>query len=92
MSPVPLWIARLWALLLRRKEPHGRLPGTIVAPSQGAAMKETNRNTRATQDNMVCREKTAESEREREHREKVRQVSERIRSENREILDRLATK
>lgn len=41
---------------------------------------------------MACRDSRDESAREHEHREKVREVSERIRAENRDILNRLATK
>lgn len=46
---------------------------------------------RTAAENMTCRDARDEAA-EREHREKVRAVSERVRAENREILNRLATK
>lgn len=52
---------------------------------------EQHRDERAP-DAMSCRDPRDEAEREQERRDKVRAASERVRAENRDILNRLATK
>jgi hypothetical protein len=55
-------------------------------------MKE-QKNSQHEAEHMACRDTREESTaKEREHREKVRAVSDRVRAENRDILNRLATK
>lgn len=55
-------------------------------------MKRTKNHQSSDAAAMACRDARDETAAEREHREKVKAVSDRVRAENREILNRLATK
>jgi hypothetical protein len=85
-------LRRVLALLLRRRGPSSRILGMTVGASEEARMDDETRNRNTGEQGIACRDARDESAVERARRERVREASERVRAENREILDRLATK
>jgi len=83
-----LW-SRLLALVLPPGGSSRIVRGIEIEAFLEKAMDEQNNN----EQNRACRDSQEDvSEKEREYRERVRASVARVRSQNREILDRLATK
>lgn len=81
------------ARLLRRVGSLRIVRGTIQRPRKDTSMTQNQTNrTDEPREGMACSQPRDESAAEREYREKVRASVERVRTQNREILDRLATR